>query len=235
MLKQTWNTFLADNPSESEVRAFLLSRLGEYFEIAEEVSGRHLASGKRQQLDAVLTMKDNPQISFGIEFKRLLTARQPVNVLSQVSAYVNTEWNTFGRLPVFLCPDPFDPEVLRPKEWQDETHTAAFRLIDMVLIGGVRFSNKAGITFFGRGGNAWSENFGLTKYGRALAEPRQRESVRVRDGAMLPPRQRGGYMQHRYQFDAKYQNGVRVERRQIAAKSKQKLLDRIKDEVEVAG
>ena len=236
MLKETWNTFLQDNPSEKEVRAFFLSRIMDDFEVAEEVHGSHMMSGRTQRLDAVITLKGT-NTSFGIEFKRLETARQPVQVLSQVSAYVNTHWRGFGRLPVFIVPDPFDPEVIAPIEWADEAHTAAFRLIDTIMIGGVRFSNKAGVSLVGRGGNAWTTNYGLSDYGTQISQPKFNENLTTPIGTFDPPRlihahrPGGGCTVHRYRVYATHKDGKRVDKYEITAPTREKLLERMREEL----
>ena len=171
--ERQWKAFLDTHPDEREVVAFVLSRLTPILDIKTEVTGDHIEGG-RFRIDAIASgMHEETPFSFGLEFKRPSEIINPERVLEQAASYVNTTWRGVGgRIPVFVCPDPYDPIIKTPAQWSNQTPSVAYRIADSYWIGGIRMSDDFGIMFQTLAGVCWTEKNGLTPLGLELARSR---------------------------------------------------------------
>lgn len=182
-VEKQWKSFLETRPDEREVVAFVLSRLTPLFDIKTEVTGDHVEGG-RFRVDAVASgMHEETPFSFGLEFKRPSELSNPERVLEQAANYTNTIWRGIGgRIPIFVCPDPYDPVIKSPEQWSDQPTSVAYRINDAYWIGGIRMSNDFGIMLQTLAGVCWTEKGGITPLGLSLARSRVERPV----GQMAP-------------------------------------------------
>lgn len=99
--------------SEGDLKGHVLSRLDQWFEIEQEVPGRHWG-GDKTRIDAVLRPREpegwgDDETAIGVEFKLPSTDTSVGKYFqwaAQAADYVNCDWRGYGRLQVFLCPSP---------------------------------------------------------------------------------------------------------------------------------
>ena len=83
-----------------------LNELKNEWHIYPEVWGKSIISGKTKRIDAVIISKANPNIKFGIEFKRLdlSSFTNFTSWFKQALTYTQCEWGTIGRIPILIAP-----------------------------------------------------------------------------------------------------------------------------------
>lgn len=101
-------TFKESN--EPEFKQIILSSLSNYFEIKEEVQGRHM-TGALVRIDAVIKPKNigdwkNKDIAFGVEFKspaKLKSLGGQLHFMKQCVDYSYSNFESFGFIPIVAC------------------------------------------------------------------------------------------------------------------------------------
>ena len=156
--------------SETEFSLKTLSKLEPYFDIYQEVSGKHF-SGHRLRIDAVVVPKDknnwkNPNVALGIEFKDDMRLKNDMHNytgwLAQCVDYANTNWDNFGYLYVFACPGIFESMYDTVKAGNVEWLFS--RVMSQLGVGELRYSQYYGLTFFVQHSHRiWSEENGLER------------------------------------------------------------------------
>lgn len=225
-LDRHWKAFLSDNPSETEVYGFVLSRLTNQLDIKTEVTGDHI-NGKIMRIDAIASGEHKGvPFHFGIEFKGPREILKPGNVFAQCAAYANTRFRGYGRIPIFVCPGIFDPIVRSAAEWERETCSAAFRLRDTFFVGDVRCSPEFGITFQNQHGEIWSQRGGITGLGVDVCLSRKTEKNKAPEPNVFQRTGDGLFVADFYlHYD---EDGNRVRRRLYSA-TRSKLEVKIKE------
>ncbi|MFD4996988.1 hypothetical protein [Streptomyces buecherae] len=109
--------------NESELAAFVLAKMDQWFHIEEQVQGRYWR-GEQTRIDAVLKPRDpdpwfDKDPAFGVEFKNLApnsSVSDRYGWVAQAVGYTHCEWEGYGRLGIFLCPSPLSPILARVEE-----------------------------------------------------------------------------------------------------------------------
>lgn len=167
-----WQTVL-DYPemaTEAELAERVLERLDPWFQISREVPGQHW-TGRTLKVDAILRPRNprdwkNPDAALGLEFKRVTPGARNVSIktttgfAAQAIDYTQTDWQGFGRIPVFTCPGV--------RQWidrhSDESHyaaTAFTHLLAQFGVGELLLYWGWGLTFLLNGSPIWSERKGV--------------------------------------------------------------------------
>ena len=163
---------LIDFQSEARMADAVLARLAPWFHVATEVPGQH-PLGATCRVDAVLTPRDpsvwkRQNIALAVEFKALATRGTPGRTdltawMAQAIDYSYVEWDTFGRLPVFMCPSPFT-ENLSPN--MSSIEPFATGLLGQYGVGFLTLYEGTGLSFvIQERHRIWSERYG-TEHGR---------------------------------------------------------------------
>jgi hypothetical protein len=101
---------------EADLAERAIACLAPYFHVQREVQGTHF-SGRRLRIDAILRPRDttgwrDPDPAFGVEFKIAHQGGKSTNEFTnwarQAVDYTHTNWDGYGRLPVFACPSIVD-------------------------------------------------------------------------------------------------------------------------------
>ncbi|MFF2464398.1 hypothetical protein [Streptomyces mirabilis] len=150
----------------------VLGRLEPWFRIHREVVGKH-PTGPTCRIDAVLTPRDahrwkNPNVSLGVEFKAWYShvarpdRRDTTGWVAQAIDYAHVDWQGFGRMPVFMCPDPFK----RHRSFNADLPPVA-NFVDGLLgqynVGYLALFRGVGLALLMQGQHMiWSERYGVS-------------------------------------------------------------------------
>ncbi|MEW1907243.1 hypothetical protein AB0442_02145 [Kitasatospora sp. NPDC085895] len=153
--------------SEADISAKVLSRLDPWFEVSPQVHGRHY-TGVDCYVDAVIRPRDpqawhNPNIAMGIEFKRSAqgSRKDITSWVAQSIDYAYIEWDGFGRIPVFMCPNPF-PSRRSLKDPLDPLGFFVDGLLAQFSVGYVALYRGYGLSLVLQGTHKiWSERYGV--------------------------------------------------------------------------
>lgn len=149
---------------EKEFKHRVLERLRPHFQIFEEIQGTHFA-GKKLRIDAIIkpiniTEWKNPNISFGIEFKRPsieYDIRGVTGLIRQAYDYQHTDFHGFGKLPILICPLKLHPCL------GEGSATFVRHLLGKFGIGEVSDSKHRGLSIvFQESHYMWDELYGVT-------------------------------------------------------------------------
>jgi len=144
---------------EKVFSASVLDILSKHFFIEKEVFGTHF-SGCRLRIDAVVKPKEtsmwkNKNVAFGIEFKakeKLDGLKASTHWVKQCIDYANTQWDSYGYIYVFSCPNIFEKD--------DEIYLN--RILSDLGVGVLRDNNYHGWTFYLQDRHRiWSEKDGI--------------------------------------------------------------------------
>ena len=150
--------------SEKELKKKVFERLRPYFHIFEEINGTHF-SGKKFRIDAVIKPIDNtdwknPNISFGIEFKKPsieYDIRGVTGLIRQAYDYQYTVFEKFGKIPILICPLKLHPCL------GEGSITFARHLIGKFGIGEISNPKHRGLSIvFQESHYIWDERDGVT-------------------------------------------------------------------------
>jgi hypothetical protein len=160
-------------PSEAALTEAVLRRLSPWFRIDREVSGIH-PTGRACRIDAVLQPRDahvwkDPGIALGVEFKswhsRVAGAgrKERIGLVAQAIDYSMTEWTGYGRVPIFMCPDPFARHRNCPTTKPGELGQFVDGLLGQFNVGYLTLFNDSGLTMQMYGTNTiWYERRGVS-------------------------------------------------------------------------
>ncbi|MFF0729294.1 hypothetical protein [Streptomyces sp. NPDC004134] len=163
---------LAGFADEATLAEAVLRRLAPWFHIQREVTGMH-PTGRPCRIDAVLRPRDahmwkNRQVALGVEFKSWeshvgnASRKDRIGWVAQSIDYSMADWNGYGRLPVFMCPDPFVRSRNPGEVPMDEVGEFIDGLLGQYNVGFLTLFNGVGLTLFLYGSNTiWSERHGV--------------------------------------------------------------------------
>ncbi|MEV7638538.1 hypothetical protein AB0O32_01290 [Streptomyces rubiginosohelvolus] len=162
---------LAHFHNEATLTEGVLRRLEPWFHIEREISGKH-PTGRPCRIDAVLKPRDapawkNPDVALGVEFKSWFphvinsSRKDTTGWVAQTIDYSMTDWTGYGRLPIFMCPDPFMRS--RDVTGMDATNQFVDGLLGKFNVGYMALFNGVGLTMLMHGNNTvWSERYGVS-------------------------------------------------------------------------
>jgi len=149
---------------EKELKLKVLNRLSQYFFIQEEVDGVHF-TGKKFRIDAVIKPFDvtgwkNPNVAFGVEFKQTsieYDIRGVTGLIRQAYDYQHTDFETFGKIPILICPLKLHPIL------GDGAISFTRHLLGKFGIGEIRNTPHRGLSIiFQESHYIWDEKNGLS-------------------------------------------------------------------------
>lgn len=120
-------------PTEDDLAMWVLDQLAPSFHIEREVWGTH-CTGQRLRIDAVLRPRnttdwaDGDNAAVGVEFKLRAGGKTTTKWISQCFDYSHTQWDTYGRLGIFACPDV-------RMGWGEDADKAIGHLLGQIRIG----------------------------------------------------------------------------------------------------
>lgn len=147
--------------SEAAFRANAQQALSRWFHIQTEVTGMH-CSGTPLRIDAVLQLRDNPALRFGVEFKNpsgLASLGDRAAWAAQAADYVHTEWEGQGRLVVATCP----PITLSFDHYGSSDLPILAHLFGKFFVGELGISEYEGWALRMSGRTLWSQRYGARR------------------------------------------------------------------------
>ncbi|WP_189956825.1 hypothetical protein [Streptomyces alanosinicus] len=174
---------LAGFADEAALAKAVLRRLAPWFHIQREVPGRH-PTGRPCRIDAVLRPRDaqvwkNPQVALGVEFKSWdshvadASRKDRIGWVAQAIDYPMVDWEGYGRLPVFMCPDPFVRNRNLPGDGVDDVGHFVDGLLGQYNLGYLTLFNGNGLTMLMYGMNTvWYERHGVSNGRNWTLRPR---------------------------------------------------------------
>jgi hypothetical protein len=161
--------------SEKEFETWLFYQLKPYFSIRKQVMGRNNALDKVFRIDAVVTLIDHPDKSYGLEIKKPILGDKTIDaghLYRQAYDYRYTDWKDYGRLPILVCPG-FEGRLRTDGTANPVTDYHTFARVAGALGIGELFYNYRGalcIKFAGEHEH-WYSDRGLTHDGRTWRLP----------------------------------------------------------------
>lgn len=144
---------LATEPRLTEI---VFQQLAHHFHLTPQVWGTH-PSGERMRIDAIAVPRDRTgwsraDIALGIEFKApsghrpdgTRERKDACKIVSQCIDYTWTDWEGFGRVPVFFCPGFAEVDYLRYTRGVYPGTDEAFRAGTGYALAGLLGQNNAG-------------------------------------------------------------------------------------------
>lgn len=164
---------LAGFGDEATLVVGVLSRLAPWFHVRREVWGRH-PTGVRCRIDAMLTPRDSqrwkdPKITLGVEFKSWYShvqnaaRKDTTGWVAQAIDYSMVEWDGTGRVPIFMCPDPFKRNRTETDSGLHPVATFVDGLLGKYNVGYLALFNGVGLALLMHGNHMiWSERYGVS-------------------------------------------------------------------------
>jgi hypothetical protein len=166
--------------TEADLEDYVLSRLNPYFDINYQVVGRH-CSGKKVRIDAVLiphdwpAWKDAGNIALGVEFKlwrNIKGTNDHGKWVAQCVDYSHTDWEHYGRLPIFTYPSFSGPDDVDSTRYREQENWRLSHLLGQFRVGELVNSRYYGWTFLLNGSHRqWSQAKGIEEARRTRLVP----------------------------------------------------------------